>query len=145
MTTLRMILIGAGGLLIVSCNSGDKSELVNDAASGVYVREYSIEISNPNTGEKLGIRQVRDSIFIKQSDGGFEVSNRKWRMNDYDQEGWVSMAHADDRPMSTFVASYDQNTRKLDSKSPNVPYALFVDGGKLFRNESRDIEYKKVN
>src|SRR5688572_2441134 len=140
MITLRMILIGAGGLLIVSCNSGERSRLGENNASGVYVREYAIEISNPNTGEKLGMRQIRDSIFLKQREEGYEVSNRKWRMNDYDQEGWVSMAHADDRPMPTFLASYDETSHSLNPKGGNVSQALFIENGKLLRNSSKDIE-----
>lgn len=145
MTTLTMILIGTGGLLIVSCNSGERRGLVENAASGVYVREYATEISNPNTGEKLGMRQVRDSIFVKHGDEGYEVSNRKWRMNDCDQEGWVSMAHADDRPMPTFLASYDETSHRLNPKNENVSQSLFVENGKLLRNSSKDIEYKKVD
>lgn len=144
MTTLRMILIGAAGLLIVSCNSGERHRLVDDAASGVYVREYAVEISNPNTGEKLGMRKVRDSIFVRQSEGGYEVANRKWRMNDYDQEGWVSMVHADDRPMPPFLASYDEISHSLTSTNDNVSQSLLVENGKLFRNSSKEIEYKKV-
>jgi hypothetical protein len=144
MTILRMILIVAGGLLIVSCNSGNRRGLVENAASGVYVREYTIEVSNPNTGEKLGMRQVRDSIFVKQRDEGYEVSNRKWRMNDYDKEGWVSLAHADDRPMPTFLASYDKTSNSLTSTSDNNSHLLLVENGKLFRNSSKEIEYKKV-
>ena len=33
------------------------------------------------------MRQIRDSIFVDETDDGFMVSNRKWKLNDYDQDG----------------------------------------------------------
>jgi hypothetical protein len=146
MATLRMMLIGTGSFLIVSCNSGERQADVKNDASGIYVREYAVEISNPNTGEKTGIRQIRDSIFVKLGADGYEVSNRKWRMNDYDQEGWVTMAHADDRPMPTFMASFDDESNQLNPQNSDVSRSLLIDigQGKLFRNSAKDIEYRKV-
>jgi len=66
--------------------------------------------------------------------------NRKWRLNDYDQEGWVSVEHADDRPMPTFQASYDEVTASLIS-SENVVEPMFIDhkNGKLFKSKSKDV------
>jgi hypothetical protein len=146
MTVVKMMLIGVGGFFIASCNSGERQADVKNDASGVYVREYAVEISNPNTGRKIGMRQIRDSIFVKPGTGGYEVSNRKWRMNDYDQEGWVTMAHADDRPMSTFMAFFDDESNQLNPRNPDGSQSLLIDidQGKLFRNSARDIEYRKV-
>ena len=106
--TLKSILIFAGGLGLVACNSSENSRVGENDASGVYAREYSSEVTHPETGNKLGIRKIRDSIFVQAVDGGYEISNHKWRLNDYDQEGWVSMKHADDRPLPTFIAAYDE-------------------------------------
>ena len=144
--TLKSILIFAGGLGLVSCNPSENSRLNENGASGVYAREYSSEVIHPETGDRLGIRKIRDSIFVQAADEGYEISNHKWRLNDYDQEGWVSMQYADDRPLPTYIAAYDENSKLLTSKNSNVSQSIFLDieNGKLFKNKSRDIEYLKV-
>lgn len=144
--TLKLILICAGSWMLVSCNSESNSDSASADASGVYVREYATEITNPNTGDKIGMRQIRDSIFVERQDNGYKITNRKWRMNDYDQDGWVSMAHADDRPLPTFLASYDETSSELLPKGKTVSHSIFVDqkNGKILRNKSKDIEYLKV-
>lgn len=143
---LKESLIFAGALSIASCGTnGDRPGSTADA-SGTYVRAYAFEITNPESGKKVGIRQVRDSIFIERNDNGFEVSNRKWCMNDYDQEGWVNMEHADDRPLPSFVASYDPASGSLTSQNHNINESFFLDEDnvKLFRGQVHDIEYIKV-
>jgi hypothetical protein len=144
--TLKMILLCACGVALVSCNSGVSGGGSVDNVSGTYVRRYAAEITNPNTGDKVGIRQIRDSIFINSTDNGYQVSNRKWRMNEYDKDGWVSMAHADDRPLQTFLASYDERSEKLNPLNSSMTQSIFIDeeGSKLFLNSSKDIEYTKV-
>lgn len=142
--TLKIILICAGGFVLVSCNPEKESGSKGDA-SGTYVREYAIEITNPNTGEKIGMRQIRDSIFVSSTDNGYQVSNRKWKMNDYDQEGWVSMAHADDRPLPTFLASYDEESNQLNpDNSMTQPIFIDKENGKLFKDSSRKTAYVKT-
>jgi hypothetical protein len=74
-------------LAIVSSNSSEKSNLSRNDVSGVYVREYAVDVTHPKTGNNIGIRKIRDTIFIEQADNNYLISNRKWRMNDYDQEG----------------------------------------------------------
>lgn len=145
--TLRIITIFAGVLGIVSCSMSVESERPGTEASGTFVREYAVEISNPETGKKIGMRQIRDSIFIETSDSGYKVSNHKWRMNDYDQEGWVSMAHADDRPLPTFFASYDQNTNSLKPQGQEVPNSIYLDqeNGKLFKDQSKKNGYSRID
>jgi hypothetical protein len=141
---LKNIWICVAGFAVLSCsNSEDQNRSASDA-SGTYVREYAIEVTHLETGNKIGMRQIRDSIFVQATNEGYKVTNRKWRMNDYDQEGWVSMAHADDRPIPTFLASYDEQSHQLSSKSVNVTHSLFIKNGRLFRDSSKNIEYKKI-
>ena len=144
--SLKFILICAGSWMLVSCNSESNSNSASADASGVYVREYSIEITNPNTGNKIGMRQIRDSIFVERADDEYKVTNRKWRMNDYDQDGWVSMEHADERPMPTFYASYDEGSLQLNPKNQSISGSIFLDqgNGKIFMNKSRNAEYLRV-
>jgi hypothetical protein len=143
--TLKWILICAGSLVWVSCNSNEKIG-ANESASGTYVREYSHEIVNTNSGNKVGMRKVRDTIFVEQTDQGYLISNSKWRLNDYDQDGWTSMEHSEDKPLPTFQASYDESSSSLIAKNEMVSYPLFLDSekNKLYKGKSRNIEYRKI-
>lgn len=126
------------GLVIFSCGVKERP----DEISGVYVREFSFEVVNAESGAKVGMRTVRDSIFIEPMDDGFEVSNRKWRKNDYDLEGWQSMEHADDRPISAFVSTLSSNALSSGDRS----FALYFDSEneRLYREKGGDIFYSKV-
>lgn len=142
--TLKRAFIFAAALGTISCGtSSDNSDGTADA-TGTYVREYVIEITNPETGMKIGMRQVRDSIFVQRSENGYQVSNRKWRMNDYDQEGWVSMAHAEDRPLPTFFASYDHKLGALKPENSGLLEPIVIEKGKLFRGAKNENAYRKV-
>lgn len=139
------MLIFAGAAVMVSCGTnGDKVGSTSDA-SGIYVREYAIEINNPESGKKIGMRQVRDSIFIERGENGYQVSNRKWRMNDYDQEGWVSMSHADDRPLPTFFASYDDKSGALRPDKSGLMQPIFIERGRLFKDRDKEQAYQKID
>jgi hypothetical protein len=96
---------------------------------------------------RLSLDTVEDSDHLFRKATDYEISNHKWRLNDYDQEGWVSMQQADDQPLPIYIAAYDENSKSLTSKNSNVSQSIFLDieNGKLFKNKSRDIEYLKVN
>src|SRR5207253_2713222 len=110
------------GLLLVACTSGKKNS--NENISGTYVREYSNEVTNPETNLQIGMRTIRDTIFVRSLNDGIEVSNRKWMLNDYDKEGWRSMAHSDDHPKPTYRAVFDNANSSLSSKDGAT---LFLD------------------
>lgn len=145
--TSRIIFLIACSCGILSCTTSADSGRSSADMSGVYVREFAYEISNPETGKKLGMRQVRDSIFIERTQNGYQVSNRKWRMNDYDQEGWVSMAHAEDRPLPAFLASYDETANALTPENAAIAPIIFVDReiGTLFTGRARKTSYHKID
>lgn len=138
----KMILIVAVGFAVFSCNLKRDSES-NDEISGAYAREYSFKIVNPETGSEIGLRTIRDTISIRTSENGYEVSNSKWKMNDYDKEGWQSMEHSDNRPLETFTASFSNGKSLLASKSGQV---LFFDlkDHKLFIDNERQNSYEKI-
>ena len=54
--------------------------------------------------------------------------------------------HADDRPIPTFLASYDDKSASLISPE-NISQPIFIDhkNGKLFRNKSKDVEYVRAH
>jgi hypothetical protein len=143
----KVIFIVAASCGILSCTTSADSGRSNADVSGVYVREYAFEVSNPETGKKVGMRQVRDSIFIERAENGYQVSNRKWRMNDYDQEGWVSMAHAEDKPLPTFFASYDKQSESLLPEKTGYAQPIFIDdeNGTIFKDGSRELAYNRID
>jgi hypothetical protein len=142
--TLRTILIFAGTAVMVSCGTNDHKVASTSDASGIYVREYTVEVNNPETGDKVGMRQIRDSIFIERAENGYQVSNCKGRMNDYDQEGWVSLSHAEDRPLPTFFASYDDKSGALRPDNSGFMQPIFIERGRLFKDRNKELAYQKV-
>jgi hypothetical protein len=128
--------------IVMSCQNQQSA----NEPTGVYVRAYSFEISNLQTGRPVGIREVRDSIFIEKSYKGYLVRNHKWRKNDYDQEGWMSMEHSDNRPMRPFVARFDMKTQSLQAEHALSAGLLYVDItlGRLYRDKSKDRYYRKL-
>ncbi len=129
------------GILVFACGKKVNPAL-QDEISGAYVREYSFKVVNPETGAEIGMRSIRDTIFIRPLEEKYEVSNNKWRLNDYDKEGWQSMEHAEDRSISTFQAIFNSIDRSLDSES--MPH-LFLDLEKeqLYKDKSRGKPYQK--
>ena len=128
-----------------ACNSAEKASSEENIA-GVYVREFSHEIINTNSGDKVGLRRVRDTILVEHTDDGYLISNRKWKLNDYDQEGWVSMKHAEDRPLPTFEASFDATSNSLIADDQLLSYPLFVDSERkrLYKGKDKNVAYTKV-
>lgn len=91
----RVDLIVTIGYLILSCGGKNNSEH-EGKITGTYVREYSFKVTNSESGNEIGISTVRDTIFIAQTGSSYEISNNKWRLNDYDREGWQNMDHSED-------------------------------------------------
>lgn len=119
--SIAIVIVGCG---LASCNSKEQKAEHSDNISGVYVREYSFKVLNTETGKEIGMRTVRDSIFIKPFEDKFEISNHKWANNDYDLARWRDMEHSDDRPKSTYLSTYDAKEKVL--KTENQP-ALHID------------------
>jgi hypothetical protein len=141
----KLIQLCAVGIVAISCGPKDNG-LSNDSASGVYVREFSHEVVNVNSGSKIGMAKVRDTIFVQEADNGYVVSNHKWRLNDFDQDGWVSMEHSESRPLPTFQASFDKTSSMLVAENELVSHPLYFDSEnkKLYKGKSKELEYLKV-
>ena len=103
------------GLIAISCGSKERDTQTYNI-SGVYVREYSFKVIHPERGDTIGVRTIRDTIFIGQKNQYYEVSNRKWRLNDYDKEGWKSMEHDDDRPTVIARQAVRELQRPVDDR-----------------------------
>jgi hypothetical protein len=133
-------LIVAVGFAMFSCSTVQDSK---EEIAGTYVREYSFKIVNQESGKEIGMRTVRDTIFLRTVESEYEVSNSKWKLNDYDSEGWQNMAHSDDRPMPDFNAVFDSKENRIVSKSQSNQF-LNLDGNQLFKDKERKLAYVKV-
>lgn len=126
--TISLIFLG---LLLASCQTGNDSKEFD--IPGTYVREYSFKVIHPETGDEIGTRTIRDTIFIHTKDELlYEVSNSKWMLNDYDGEGWRSMEHAEDRPMPPYQARFDPIDSAIRSEF-NPPLYLDPSTSRLYQ------------
>ena len=134
------------GFMIISCNSKQATSDASDRVAGAYVREYSFMVTNPQSGKEIGIRTIKDTIFVQLVQEGYKISNRKWRLNDYDKEGWQNMEHAEDRPLPTYVANFVSDNNSLQSKPPGLLLSLYVDlsSQTISKSQHENQSYKKV-
>jgi hypothetical protein len=138
----------AGFLVGVSiCYACANSESTNekDSIAGTYVRVYSREILNQLSGNKVGMRTVRDTLYISSVGNEYKVANSKWSMNDYDNDGWQNMKHGESGPLPTFNASYNKDSRTLNSEGGAAPSLVIAEDGKLSVGNKSEIAYVKVD
>lgn len=141
---LRLILVVcAYGWLVTSCSSSE-SKSNEDTVAGIYVREYSREILNQLSGNKVGMRTIRDTIYIREGSTGYKIANSKWRMNDYDEDGWQNMEHGEEGPWPSFEATYDADNKRLNGSTAGLP-SLVVDGNTISVGGKSDIVFTKVD
>jgi hypothetical protein len=137
------ILISLCFFILFSCENKTSSNTKSDI-TGAYFRDYSFEVKNMSTDQVVGIQNVRDTIFIKEKENGYEVSNAKYRMNDYDQNGWISIGGTEKLP--TFQATFDQTDNSLLPVQNQFVSPIYFDLNKevLFKNNDRNYPYQKV-
>lgn len=131
----------AVGLLLTNCSTKDQhSESME--IPGAYSREHSFKVVKQETGEEIGMRTVRDTVFIEVLNDGYRLSNHKWMLNDYDAEGWRNMMHSDDRPFQPHTATL--NSAKSTLESDGFPVIHVEDNGlQIYLGEPSKI-YQKV-
>ena len=139
----KLILIVVAGLVLTSCGSKENRTHSEQDITGTYVLEYSFAVKNQETGEEIGMRSVRDTIFIRAKQTGYEVANNKWRLNDYDKEGWQNMEHSDDRPLSTYNAVFDVTDNSLNAQLM-APLYLILPDGILYKGKGREFPYRRI-
>lgn len=131
------------GLLVFSCGLKN-NHFESGRISGIYVREYTFKVINLESGTEIGMRTIRDTIIIRSIKAAYEVSNNKWSLNDYDQDGWKNMEHAEDRPFPTYTATYESETGSLK--------AVGITGSTIYLNFelgqlywTKDKPYKRID
>jgi hypothetical protein len=128
----------------IAC-SNEKEHPRAEQIPGTYMNTYSVDVIDPETGDLMGSRTVRDTIFIKMEEEGYEVTNRKWLLNDYDGMGWVDSMQGEIEPMAAYKGQYDVKTGILSPLEEKSRPPLTFEGKKIFWGELRALEYLKVN
>jgi hypothetical protein len=140
---IRVVNFLVGVSFCYSCGSNGGESSSDDSIAGTYVREYSKEILNQLSGNKVGMRTVRDTLYITLSDGKYKIENAKWSMNDYDKAGWQNMEHSESGPIPSFTAHYNENSRTLNSGL--APDLVISKDGKLSVGGKTETIYSKVD
>ena len=140
---VAVFLIGVS--ICYACGSGSETAKGEDSIAGTYVREYSSEILNELSGNKVGMRTIRDTLFIATNGSSYRVTNSKWRMNDYDHDGWRNMEHAETGPMPTFDATYNEASGLLSPSTAGIVPELSIEkNGKLLVGKKSKIPFTKI-
>jgi hypothetical protein len=134
------------GLALWSSCTQEQPSGTTDALAGSYAREFTYPVNHPETGRLLGTSTIRDTIVIRSQGSGYEVSQTKWRLNDYDPEGWQNQQHAQDRPLPAYQASFRAADNQIYPVREGNGPLLYVDvaKGTLYRNKDRDKAYQRV-
>ena len=143
--TFKIVVTVFVSLSIFACTS--KETRIPSARRGAwhYTNTYSVDVVAAETGDIMGTRTVRDTIFIRREGDGYEVSNRKWLQNDYDGNGWVDSMQGEIEPMKTYKAEYNLKTGLLRPLEENSRPPLFLEEKKIYWGEVRALEYSKVS
>lgn len=84
---------------------------------------------------------LRDTIIITKVSDGYQVNNRKWKKNEFDQEGWVKQEHDAVKP---YRGNFDESTRTLNSEPVGLfPILQFDTEAKHLRKGEGKIVYKR--
>ena len=143
MTRVTIFLVGVS--ICYACGNAENVRDV-DSIAGTYVREYSREILNQLSGNKIGMRTVRDTLYVTSTEDGFNVRNSKWSLNDYDDGGWHNMEHDESGPLPSFAAKYDRQSRTLSAETAGMTPALVIaEDGKLSIGNKSEIAYLKID
>lgn len=139
MKYIKLFLIPA--ILFIGCQSKKDGQNSDDIA-GTYVMEKTYEVRHEATGEPVGMATLRDTIIITKISDGYEVKSRKWKKNEFDEEGWVKQEHGSS---PSYNAKFEESTQTLSSQVSGMFAPIEIDRSRnvLIRGKSR-IEYTKV-
>jgi len=136
-----ILIVFCFGVTMLSCNTEPVEKI-----TGTYVREYSWHPRNINTEKIIGTEFFKDTIFITKKKDGYQIDNVKWKKKDYDNEGWQSQGHAQDRPMPTYTVSYDETDKSLNPTNALMGKIVYLDFEKksISLNKKMENAWKKV-
>ncbi len=139
MKIIKLLIIPA--VLFVGCNS-KKDQANSDDIAGTYVMEKTYEVRHEGTGEPVGMATLRDTIIITKTSDGYEVKNRKWKKNEFDEEGWVKQEH---EATPDYKAKFEESTQTLSGEPAGLFGILEIISNekRLVKGKSK-IEYLKI-
>lgn len=142
---VALSLVGLAIGCVVSSESVPAERII-----GIYTLESSFFVpeSKRPIGDILRAAKVRDTIYITAKQSGFEVTNKKWRLNNYDMEGWQKL-----RPgstggaMYTYHATFDPTDSSLVADLPGMMPTLYLDipGEELYKGRDRTKGYTRIS
>jgi hypothetical protein len=130
-----------GVLICYACGNAEQAN--DDSIPGTYVREYSSEVITKLTGKKVGVRTVRDTLYITAAGKQYKVENAMWCINHYDDDGWRILEDVEFGPFPPFIAIYNETSRTLNSRA--APDILVSEDGRLFVEGKSEIIYTKLD
>lgn len=144
------IIFSSAFLFFASCGEVKESKRDNNNSesnteiTGTYVLEGTYEVKNMSTGKVVGNETIRDTIFIKKKEKGYEVKNSKFKFNDYDQFGWRSIGGT--RKLPTFQATYDKSDTSLIPIQNQFVSPIYLDlkNELLYKDSGKTQPYKKI-
>jgi hypothetical protein len=139
MKYIKLFLIPA--ILFIGCES-QKDGQSSDEITGTYVMEKTYEVRHEGTGEPVGMATLRDTIIITKISDGYEVKNRKWKMNEFDEEGWVKQEHD---AMPDYKAKFEESTQTLNSEPAGLFSSLEIKASekRLIKGKAKS-QYEKI-
>ena len=114
--------------------------------TGFTVSVLTTVLSHPFTDTKLGMGRIRDTIFIAPKQDGFEVSNNKWRLDEYNDHGWQDLEHKENHPMPTYKVTFDPTDSSLNPVVSGffLSFRLDLIGQRLQKGKNKHNVYSKV-
>jgi hypothetical protein len=137
-------LLGFLCFCVLSCGTSEKTARSGHRVAGVYLNTYSAQVINPKTGVVIGSRTVKDTLFILETNGEYEISNRKWMFNDYDSSGWVTRMPGESESMPNYLTEFNRETSWLEPIEKGKHPPLFFEENKIFLGEAKALEYVKI-
>jgi len=127
-------------LFIAACSGTEPKGKI----TGAYATEYSFEQKNIQTDKVVGKALIRDTFYIKAKEQGFEVQEKKWRKNDYDNNGWQEQVSIDKR-RPVYQVRFDKTDNTLISENGFYPPMIIdIAGKQLFLSDKKDKGYTKI-
>lgn len=122
------------GAFLSACSSG----VSDDEIIGAYVSRDTVLQRHIYSGDTIGHSVIADTVFVSRKEKGYQVSEHRWYLNDYDLKGWYRNY---DGEMKSHTVTFDKTDSTLNSELYS-PIYFDLDKNELFFGKSRT--YKKV-
>jgi hypothetical protein len=114
--------------------------------AGKYAREAHYPEIHMESGDTIGTMSFRDTIFIKDLNGQFHITNAVWKKIVYTIPSYADTNWVETRNTPAHLAEVNAETGLLNSVNPLLEriYGLQKDGAELIVNEREGAIYLRV-